>query len=116
MQKEIRDQASGKSKPKAPWGGRWREHLSFEQEKEFLDPWIEKAERGGILVVPQIHTAYEERICCRVAASTIYRMLAMHGWRKVAPDTCHPKRDAQAQEDFKKNPKKQWRRLPSRTT
>jgi transposase len=115
MQKEIRDQAAGKSKPKAPWGGRRRGHLSFEQEKEFLDPWIEKAERGGILVVPPIHTAYEEQIGCHVAASTVYRMLARHGWRKVAPDTCHPKRDEQAQEDFKKNSKKQWCRLPSRT-
>ena len=114
MQKEIRNQAAGQSKPKAPWGGRRRGHLSFEQEKEFLVPWIETAERGGVLVVPPIHVAYEERISCRVAASTVYRMLARHGWRKVAPDTCHPKRDAQAQEDFKKNSKKQWRRLPSR--
>lgn len=115
MQKEIRDQAAGKSKTKAPWGGRRRAHLSLEEEKEFLEPWIEKAERGGILVVPPIHIAYEERIGCRVAASTVYRMLARHGWRKVAPDTCHPKRDVQEQEDFKKNSKKQWRRLPSRT-
>ena len=114
MQKEIRDQVAGQSKPKAPWGGRRRGHLSFEQEKEFLVPWIETAERGGVLVVPPIHASYEERIGCRVAASTVYRMLARHGWRKIAPDTCHPKRDAQAQEDFKKNSKKQWRRLPSR--
>jgi transposase len=114
MQKEIRDQVAGQSKPKAPWGGRRRGHLSFEQEKEFLGPWIETAERGGVLVVPPIHAAYEERIGCRVAASTVYRMLARHGWRKIAPDTCHPKRDAQAQEDFKKNSKKLWRRLPDR--
>lgn len=47
--------------------------------------------------MPPIHAAYEERIGCQVAASTVYRMLARHGWRKVAPDTGHPKRDAQAQ-------------------
>ncbi|WP_028325340.1 winged helix-turn-helix domain-containing protein [Desulfatirhabdium butyrativorans] len=114
MQKEIRDRVAGKSKPKASWGGRRRGHLSFEQEKEFLDPWIVTAERGGVLVVPPIHAAYEERIGCHVAASTVYRMLARHGWRKIAPDTCHPKRDAQSQEDFKKNSKKRWRRPPSR--
>ena len=28
MQKEIRDQVAGQSKPKAPWGGRRRGHLS----------------------------------------------------------------------------------------
>lgn len=116
MQKEIRDQVARKSKPKAKWGGRRRGHLSFEEEKEFLSPWIEKAEQGGVLVVPPIHAAFEERIDCCVAASTVYRMLARHGWRKVAPDTCHPKRDAQAQEDFKKNSRKQWRRLPSKTS
>jgi transposase len=116
MQKEIRDQVAGQFKPKGHWGGRRRGHLSFEQEKEFLNPWMEKAERGGVLVVPPIHAAYEERIGCRVAASTVYRMLARHGWRKVTPDTCHPKRDAQAQELFKKNSKKQWRSLLSRTS
>lgn len=114
MQKEIRDQVVGQSKPTAPWGGRRRGHLSFEQEKEFLVPWIETTERVGVLVVPPIHAAYEERIGCHVSASTVYRMLARHGWRKIAPDTCHPKRNAQAQEGFKKNSKKQWRRLPSR--
>jgi transposase len=116
MQKEIRDQVAGQSKPKAPWGGRRREHLSFDQEKEFLAPWVEKAEEGGILVVPPIHAAYEARIGHRVPASTVYRLLARHGWRKVTPDTCHPKRDVQAQDDFKKNFKKQWRRLPNATS
>jgi transposase len=111
LQKEIRDQVLGKSKPKGSWGGRRRGHLTLEQEKEFLEPWIETAERGGVLVVPPIHAAYEERISCKVAASTIYRMLARHGWRKVAPDTCHPKRDVEAQEDFKKNSTKRWCKL-----
>jgi transposase len=116
MQKEIRDQVAGKSKPKASWGGRRRGHLSLEQEREFLDPWIETAERGGVLVVPPMHAAYEERIGRKVAASTIYRMLARHGWRKIAPDTCHPKRDVHAQEEFKKNSTKRWRKLPSQTS
>jgi hypothetical protein len=30
-------------------------------------------------------------------------MLARHDWRKVAPDTRHPKSDPQAQQDWKKN-------------
>jgi hypothetical protein len=44
-----------------------------------------------------------------VAASVVYRMLARHGWRKVAPDTRHPKSDPIAQEDWKKNFPKRWR-------
>jgi hypothetical protein len=50
-----------------------------------------------------------------VASSTVYRILARHGWRKVAPDTCHPKHDAEAQAEFKKNSPKRWRKLPSQT-
>jgi len=47
---------------KGSLGGRRRGHLSFEQEKEFLVPWIETAERGGVLVVPPIHAAYEDEL------------------------------------------------------
>ena len=40
-----------------------------------------------------------------VAASVVYRMLARHGWRKVAPDTRHPKSDPLVQEEWKKTPR-----------
>jgi hypothetical protein len=32
----------------------------------------------------------------------VYRLLARHGWRKVAPDTRHPKSRPEVQEDWKK--------------
>jgi len=31
-------------------GGRRRQHLTIEEEARFLEPWIEKAEAGGVLV------------------------------------------------------------------
>ena len=40
--------------------------------------------------------------------STTYRLLARHGWRKVQPDTKHPKGDPVKQDEFKKNCPKQW--------
>jgi hypothetical protein len=40
--------------------------------------------------------------------STTYRLLARHGWRKVQPDTKHPKSDPAAQDEFKKNSPKLW--------
>jgi len=116
MQKQIRDQVAGKPVAKGSWGGRRRQHLSLEEETRFLEPWLYKAEQGGVLVVPPIHAALEDRLGRSVAASTVYRMLARHGWRKVEPDTCHPKRDAEAQEEFKKNFRKRWRKLPSKTS
>lgn len=117
MQKEIRDQGAERESVKRNWGGRRRETMSLEQEKAFLKPWEELAGSGGVLVVPPIHAALEEKVGHSVAASTVYRMLARHGWRKVEPDTCHPKRDPEAQDEFKKRAsRKAWRKPSSETT
>jgi len=116
MQKQIRDQVRGAPSQKGNWGGRRRQLLSLEEEKAFLEPWVQKAEKGGVLVVPPIHDALEKRLGHKVAESTVYRMLARHGWRKVAPDTCHPERNPEAQEDFKKNSQRRWMRLPRKTS
>lgn len=108
MQRQIRNQVVGKSKTKGTWGGRRRQLLTHNEEIAFLEPWVAKDETGGVLVVPPIHVALEERIGREIPASTVYRLLARHGWRKVAPDTCHPKRDAEAQGTFKKTSQKLW--------
>jgi transposase len=115
MQKQIRNQVSGKHEDKGRWGGRRRQTLSIEEEEAFLTPWTEKASTGGVLVVPPIHAAMEDRLGRPVARSTVYRLLARHGWRKVEPDTGHPKRDEQAQEDFKKNSPKRWQKISTKT-
>ena len=90
--------------------GRRRQLMTFEEEKEFLDAWVAKSEKGGVLVVPPIHKALEEHLERTVHASSVYRLLARHGWRKVEPDTCHPKRDAEAQDAFKKTSHKRWQK------
>lgn len=84
-------------------GGRRNQLMSIDEEKQFLAPWIEKAGHGGVLVVPPIHAAYEEAVGRKVPKSTVYRLLARHGRRKVSPDTRHPKSDPETQEGFKKN-------------
>jgi len=111
MQKRIRDQVEGAEGRRGGWGGRRRELLPVQEEAVFLDSWVSRAQAGGVLVVPPIHRALEKRLGCKVAASTVYRLLARHGWRKVEPDTCHPKRDVQAQEAFKKTSRKRWQKL-----
>ena len=63
----------------------------------------EEAAQGGVVVVPPLKEKIEERLGKRVALSTIYRMLARNGWRKLAPDTSHPQGDAAMREDWKKN-------------
>jgi transposase len=76
--------------------------MSLEQERQFLAPWLEQAGQGQMLVVSPIRAALAQRLGRKVAASVVYRLLARHGWRKVAPDTRHPKSDPEAQEQWKK--------------
>ena len=87
-------------------GGRHRENLSLEEEKELLGPFFEKSKAGGILIVKEIKLAYEGKVGGKVPKSTIYRMLARHGWRKVSPRPHHPKADPVKQEEFKKKLRK----------
>ena len=74
-------------------GGRRRANLSLEEEKKMLSRFFTKAKRGEILVVNEVKAAYEEAIGHSVPKSTVYRMLARHGWRKIAPRPRHPKAD-----------------------
>jgi transposase len=91
------------------WGGRRRTLMSEEQEQQFLRPWAEQALSGGVLVLSPIRAALARRLGRKVATSVVYRLLARHGWRKVAPDTRHPKSDPQTQTAWKKNFQKTWR-------
>jgi transposase len=86
-----------------PRGGRLRANLSREQENALIKQFEENARAGNILVVSEIHEAYEKTVGHPVPKSTIYRLLSRHGWRKVAPRPCHPKNDPTACAAFKKN-------------
>ena len=94
---------------KSSWGGRRRALMSIEEERDFIRPWAEQSKTGGVLVVSPIRAALSQKLGRPVAASVVYRFLARHGWRKVAPDTRHPKSDPQLQEVWKKNFLKRWR-------
>ena len=84
-------------------GGRRRSNLSLDEETSLMESFGDRARSGGILVVSDIHRAYEREAGHEVPKSTIYRMLARHGWRKVAPRPHHPKNDPEAVAAFKKN-------------
>ena len=83
-------------------GGRHRQNMTGAEEEAFLKPFFERASVGGILVASEIKRAYEAALGREVAESTVYRMLARHGWRKIAPRPRHPKADPAAQAAFKK--------------
>jgi len=84
-------------------GGRRRQNLSLDQERSLLAAFLEEAKRGGVLEVSRVKAAYEAAVGHEVPGSTVYRLLARHGWRKVAPRPRHPQSDPEKQERFKKN-------------
>jgi hypothetical protein len=94
--------------PKNLWGSRRHCVMTIEEERAFLAQWIEKATIGGVLTVPPIHAALVKRLGRDIPMSTTYRLLARHNWRKVQPDTKHPKSDHALQDEFKKNSLKRW--------
>ncbi len=85
------------------WGGRRRQNMSVEQERALLAPFFEQAKAGGILVAAPLKAAYEQALGRKVPNSTVYRLLARHGWRKIAPRPRHPKADPERQAGWKKN-------------
>jgi hypothetical protein len=93
------------------WGGRRHYSMTVEEERDFLSPWEAKAVEGGVLSVSPLHAALVERLGRSIPISTTYRLLARHGWRKVQPDTKHPKSKPIVQEEFKKTPPASWRLL-----
>ena len=55
-----------------------------------------------MLNVHGLKAAYEKAIGHETSKSTIYNLLARHGWRKLMPRPFHPRRDMAAQNAFKK--------------
>ena len=86
----------------------------MQEERAFLAPFFAHAEKGESATTQEIWRAFEERVGHEVDDSTIYRLRARHGWRKLMPRPRHPKADPQAQEQFKKTLRRrlrqQWRR------
>jgi transposase len=107
LQQRFRDSVHSRAR-RARWGGRRKALLSLAQEAEFLAPWAEQAKTAGVLVLSPIRAALAQRLGRPVAASVVWRLLARHGWRKLAPDTRHPKSDLVAQAAWKKNSPKRW--------
>lgn len=101
-----REQAPNSPIPKR--GGRRRSHLTLDEEKVFLKPWLEQAGSGTVVVVSPLRAALSQQLGQPVKPSVIYRLLARHGWRKVAPDTRHPKSQPEVQEAWKKNSRRSW--------
>jgi transposase len=112
LQRAFRQREQGPRNPEKSrtWGGRRRALLTQAEEKGFLASWEERAQGGELVVLSSLRTALAEKVGHGVAPSVLYRLMARNGWRKVAPDTRHPKTDVIAQQEWKKKRfRKCWR-------
>ena len=71
-------------------GGRHRQLLSLEEEEQFLAAFVSLAEQGGVTEISAVHAALEQQVDQAVAPSTVYRLLARQGGRKLTPCPFHP--------------------------
>jgi len=85
-----------------PSGGRKRENMTLAEEKALLTRFAKAAGAGELLNIHDLKAAYEKAIGHATSNSTVYNLLARHGWRKLMPRPFHPKRDIAAQNAFKK--------------
>jgi transposase len=84
-------------------GGRHRAHLTLAEEEGLLADFCFAAGQGGVVEAGPLRVAYEKQGEHPVAKSTLYRLLARHGWRKLVPRPYHPEASAEAQQAFKKS-------------
>lgn len=83
-------------------GGRRNEYLTATEEEAFLAPFCERAARGEIATSTEIRQALEAQLGHSVHPSTVYRLLARQGWRKLVPRPRYPDANPEIQLAFKK--------------
>jgi len=83
------------------WGGRRNAVFSAAQEAAFVAEFERAAQAGKLVSAVAMLAELQQRAGRQVKPSTLYRMLARHGWRKVVPRPRHPDADPKRQEAFK---------------
>lgn len=92
------------------WGGRRNatSHMSFEEEQIFMNELAVTAVNGNVLVAKHIRELIEKKLCRPVSEDYIWDLFKRHNWKKKMPRPEHPKKNKEAQEEFKKNCPKYW--------
>lgn len=91
------------------WGGRRGGVLTPEEEAQFVAHFEDAAREGQLVTAAAMLSELERRCGESPDPSTLYRILARHGWRKVIPRPRHPQADPARQEAFKETSPPSWR-------
>jgi transposase len=79
------DHGGLKALKRKPSGGRKRENMTLAEEKALLARFAKAAGAGEMLNICDLKAAYEKAIGHETSNSTVYNLLARHGWRKLMP-------------------------------
>ena len=74
---------------------------SQEEERAFLQPFLDAAQRGKLTTVKEVYKAQCKNVGKKIDPTVTYRLLDRHGWRKIVPRAQHPNANVQTQETFK---------------
>lgn len=88
--------------PRAKTALRSHALADLDKEAQILDEVLADVPAGGLIVIPRLKPLIETKMGKPMVLSTVYRMLARHGWRKLAPDTHHSQGDPQRREAWEK--------------
>jgi transposase len=89
-------------------GGRRRELITVEQERELMKSLESKALKGDILSGKDVRKIVEQKTSKPVSDDYIWDLFKRNGWTKHSPRPHHPKRNMEKQEEFKKNSRTIW--------
>ena len=91
-------------------GGRRHSLLDADQQAALLKKHLPAAGEGQLVEAGSFKRDYETLVGHPVAATTVYRLLAKAGWRKIVPRPSHPGKQPEAEAAFKKNTRTSSRR------
>jgi transposase len=83
LRERLRRDAAGEHPPPGR-GGRRNALLSPREEARFLAPWARQARAGALKTISALREALARELGRAPEPTVAYRMLARHGWRKLA--------------------------------
>ena len=89
-------------------GGRRRELMTIEEERNIMKGLEDKALKGQILSYKDIKKIIETKLDREVSDDFLWDLFKRNGWTKHSPRPQHPKKDKVKQDEFKKNSKTIW--------
>jgi len=88
-----------------PKGGRRRELMTIDEERQLMYSLENKALKGQILSGKDLKKIVEQKVNRSVSDDYIWDLFKRNGWTKHSPRPHHPHRNKEKQEEFKKNSK-----------